>query len=144
MWNIPGRPLVYVYSLGRASFPAPPLPLRPEFKKHWQTHMGLRSPCLHRHLEKSLIGYTCGHWGEGWPIFSPLFLGCKWKHKVRQEPVQGPFLFFQSRSTSSKSPWQQRDAWRPSPRVSVWVHWAAVFLRRRWVRDDGSSHPAEP
>lgn len=30
------------------------------------------------------------------------------------------------------------------PHVSVWVHWAAVFLWRRWVRDDGSSHPAEP
>lgn len=29
------------------------------------------------------------------------------------------------------------------PPVSVWVHWAAVFLWRRWVRDDGSSHPAE-
>lgn len=77
VWNIPGRPLVYVYNFGRASLPAPHPPpgLRqhPKFKKHRQTHMGLRSPCLLLHLEKSLIGYTCGHWGEGWPIFSPLF-----------------------------------------------------------------------
>lgn len=30
VWNIPGRPLVYVYNFGGASLPAPHPPLRPE------------------------------------------------------------------------------------------------------------------
>lgn len=54
-----------------------------------------------------------------------------------------------STAALSALPWEQQDPLlggcrETLPHVSVWVHWAAVFLWRRWVRDDGSSHPAEP
>lgn len=59
----------------------------------------------------------------------------------------GSTSVWSARSSKWQAPWQavevHKDHRAPPPRPgSVWVHWAAVFLRRRWVRDDGSSHPA--
>lgn len=59
----------------------------------------------------------------------------------------GSTSVWSARSSKWQAPWQavevHKDHCAPPPRPgSVWVHWAAVFLRRRWVRDDGSSHPA--
>lgn len=60
VWNILERP---------EFMGLPAAPPRPEAASQVEEASpdphGLQVPCLHRHLEKSLIGYTCGHWGRG-------------------------------------------------------------------------------
>lgn len=58
--------------------------------------------------------------------------------------IQGPLLPIGPAVGAAGPPARLWGCRETLPHVSVWVRWAAVFLWRRWVRDDGSSHPAEP
>lgn len=123
--------------------------LLPEPEEHLQSRVGLRihhhpHPRLHQHHPKALIGYTCSQWWGGdlnLGYFPGLWLGTP----VRNEGLFGVHSCLISPALQAGGPsgrlWRCR---KTLPHVCVWVHWAAVFLWRRWVRDDGSSHPAEP
>lgn len=37
----------------------------PEDRQHFQSHTGLKIPCLRQHPQKPLIGSICSHWGGG-------------------------------------------------------------------------------